>query len=177
MAETKLPVCNLLDAMEEWSESENGEVEQDIEVKIDPEVTDVDIPSDQEQCLKWIPEHNSANMGKEVSTPHQVCYVEEVTIGSTVGTTIPVTIMHSKCNALVNTGATSSCITETYYENLMLPKLHKFPCVSVRSASERNLPVKLTTCSFILGQNIFLCIYSREIYKNLLLGTRFSLNT
>ena len=47
--------------------------------------------------------------------------VELVTVGTTVGATVPATLEHTLCNALVDTGATRSCLSEEYYEKLLLP--------------------------------------------------------
>ena len=42
-------------------------------------------------------------------------YITEVTVGSTRGATVPVQIGKSQCNALVDTGATKSIISEEYF--------------------------------------------------------------
>ena len=42
-------------------------------------------------------------------------YITEVTVGSTRGATVPVEIGKSKCNALIDTGATKSIISEEYF--------------------------------------------------------------
>ena len=42
-------------------------------------------------------------------------YVTEVTVGSTREAAVPVQIGKSKCNALVDTGATKSIISEEYF--------------------------------------------------------------
>ena len=42
-------------------------------------------------------------------------YVTEVTVGSTMGATVPVQIGKSQCNALVDRGATKSIINEEYF--------------------------------------------------------------
>ena len=42
-------------------------------------------------------------------------YVTEVTVGSTKGTTVPVQIGKSKCNALVDAGASKSVMSEEYF--------------------------------------------------------------
>ena len=44
--------------------------------------------------------------------------VEQAVIGSERGTTLPITIQDTKCNALIDTGATRSCISETYFKTL-----------------------------------------------------------
>ena len=50
-------------------------------------------------------------------------YVTEVTVGSTKGATVPVQIGKSRCNALVDTGAFKSVMSEKYFQQLMLPDL------------------------------------------------------
>ena len=57
-------------------------------------------------------------------------HTEEVVIGSEQGTTFPAEIGTSVCNALIDTSATRSCISEKYYQNLLLTKI-KFCRISV----------------------------------------------
>ena len=45
-------------------------------------------------------------------------HTEEVIIGMEQGTTFPTKIGTSMCNALIDTGATKSCISERYYQQL-----------------------------------------------------------
>ena len=49
---------------------------------------------------------------------HTIEIVEQVVIGSERGTTFPITIQDTKCNALIDTGATRSCISEVYFRTL-----------------------------------------------------------
>ena len=51
-------------------------------------------------------------------------HTEEVIIGTEQGTTFPTKISTSMCNALIDTGATRSCISEKYYQNLPWTKIH-----------------------------------------------------
>ena len=44
--------------------------------------------------------------------------MEEVVIGSEQGTTFPTKVGSSLCNALIDTGATRSCMSESYYRTL-----------------------------------------------------------
>ena len=44
-------------------------------------------------------------------------YITEVRVGTTMGATIPIQIQNSKCNALIDTGATRSEMSETYYHS------------------------------------------------------------
>ena len=45
-------------------------------------------------------------------------HTEEVVIGVEQGTTFPIGIGTSVCNALIDTSATRSCISEKYYQSL-----------------------------------------------------------
>ena len=51
-------------------------------------------------------------------------HTEEVIIGTEQGMTFPTKIGTSMCNALIDTGATKSCISEKYYQSLPLTKIH-----------------------------------------------------
>ena len=55
-------------------------------------------------------------------------HMEEVVIGAEQGTTFPTRIGTSMCNALIDTGANRSCISEKYYQSLSLTK---FPVVRI----------------------------------------------
>ena len=45
-------------------------------------------------------------------------HTKEVVIGSEQGTTFPTKIGTTICNALIDTGATRSCMSERYYKKL-----------------------------------------------------------
>ena len=49
--------------------------------------------------------------------------MEEVFIGIAQGMTFPTRIGTLMCNALIDTGATKSCISEKYYQNLSSTKI------------------------------------------------------
>ena len=54
----------------------------------------------------------------EMETSNQdINHMEEVIIGTEQGTTFPTKIGTLMCNALIDTGATRSCISEKYYQN------------------------------------------------------------
>ena len=63
----------------------------------------------------------------------------EVIIGTEQETTFPTKIGTLMCNALIDTGATRSCISEKYYQNLPSTKIHHLRNISVRSATGSNL--------------------------------------
>ena len=49
---------------------------------------------------------------------------EEVIIGSEQGMTFPTKIGTTMCNALIDTGATRSCMSKKYYKKLQLAKIY-----------------------------------------------------
>ena len=50
-------------------------------------------------------------------------HTEEVIIGTQQSTTFPTKIGTSMCNALIDMGATKSCLSEKYYQSLPLTKI------------------------------------------------------
>ena len=90
-------------------------------------------------------------------------HMEEVIIGTEQGTTFPTKIGTLICNALIDTGATKSCISEKYYQYLPSTKIHHLKNITVRSASGSNLiPLGMINCSFELGKirynsNLIVC--------------------
>ena len=103
-----------------------------------------------------------------------IIHTEEVIIGTEQGTTFPTKMDTSMCNALIDTGATKSCISEKYYQSLPLTKIH-FIC-NVRSATGSNLtPLGLINCSFELGKVKFNSdfIVCKKSHQPLILGRDF----
>ena len=90
----------------------------------------------------------------------QRCYhdfVENVTIGTTNSTTFHVKVGPTTCNALIDTVAASSVMSEKYYQTLMLPQMKHLNNVSVRSASRSNLqPLGLVNCSLVRTTGFYL---------------------
>ena len=86
----------------------------------------------------------------DMKTSNQnINHTEEVIIGTEQGTTFPTKIGTLMCNALIDTGATRSCISEKYYQNLPSTKIHHLRNISVRSATGSNLiPLVIKNCSF-----------------------------
>ena len=80
-------------------------------------------------------------------------HTEEVVIGAEHGSTFPTKIGISVCNALIDTGATRSCISEKYSQSLLLTKIQFIQNIGLRSATGSNLtPIGLINCSFELGK-------------------------
>ena len=97
---------------------------------------------------------------------HNIDHTEEVIIGSEQGTTFPTRMGTTVCNALIDTGATRCCMSETYYRKLELPKIQLLQNFSVRSATGSNLaPIGLVNCTFMLGDTPF--DYNFIMFKNL----------
>ena len=63
--------------------------------------------------------HLSKNLNES-----NINYTEEVVIGSEQGMTFPTKIGTTKCNALIDAGATRSWMSEKYYKKLQLAKIH-----------------------------------------------------
>ena len=73
-----------------------------------------------------------------------------------MGATVPATLEHTLCNALVDTGAMRSCLSEEYYQQLLLPGLKPVHKLQVRTASGSSLcPTGTVTCDFKLGKQTF----------------------
>ena len=79
-------------------------------------------------------------------------------------------------NALIDTSAMRSCISEKYYQSLLLTKIQFVQNISVRSATGSNLsPLGLINCSFELGQVKFNSdfIVCKNLTRPLILGRDF----
>ena len=82
--------------------------------------------------------------------------MEEVIIGLEQGMTFPTRKGTMMCNALLDTGAMRSCMSEKYYKKLHLAKIHLLQNINVKSATGSNLaPVGLVNCTFELGKTEF----------------------
>ena len=57
-----------------------------------------------------------------MSNPN-INHTEDVIIGTEQGTTFPTKMGTSMCNALIDTGATRTCISEKYYQSLQSTKI------------------------------------------------------
>ena len=76
-----------------------------------------------------------------------------VTVGSATGATIPATFGQTKCNVLIDTGAMKSCMSQTYYQQLMLSSMWPIHTYQVKSATGSNLcPLGITDCEFKIGE-------------------------
>ena len=89
---------------------------------------------------------------------------------------MPATLEHTLCNALVDTGATRSCLSEEYYQQLLLPGLKPVHKLQVRTASGSSLcPTGTVACDFKLGKQpfSFKFIVCRGLSRPCILGLDF----
>ena len=123
-------------------------------------------------------EHNNIDVSTTKMSEQEINHTEEVIIGTEQGTTFPTKIGTTMCNALIDTGATKSCISERYYQQLPSTKLQCLKNISVKSATGSNLtPLGMIHCSFELGKitfnsNLIVC---RNLTRPLILGRDFLL--
>ena len=88
-------------------------------------------------------------------------------MGSERGTTFPATIKQTVCNALTDTGAIRSCISEKFYKQINLPPVRELLRIHVRSATGGSLsPIGMTQYTFKLGEKEF--TYTFIVCKHLL---------
>ena len=122
-------------------------------------------------------------IGKITITSHQedvdentVNHTEEVIIGSEQGTTFPTKVGTTMCNALIDTSATRSCMSEKYYKKLHLTQIHLLQNINVRSVTGSNLaPLGMVECTFELGKAKFRSdfIVCKNLTRPLILGQDF----
>ena len=101
---------------------------------------------------------------------------EEVIIGSEQGTTFPTKVGSTLCNALIDTGATKSCMSESYYKTLHLDSICSLVNTRVRSATGSNLsPLGIINCIFKFGKTAFVndFIVCQNLMRPLILGRDF----
>ena len=97
-------------------------------------------------------------------------------IGSEQGTTFPTKVGSTLCNALINTSATRSCMSESYYRTLRLSDICSLSNTHVRSATGTNLsPLGFINCTFELGKTAFTndFIVCQNLTRPLILGRDF----
>ena len=97
-------------------------------------------------------------------------------IGSEQGTTFPTQVDSTLCNALIDTSATRSCMSEAYYRTLQLNNIQSLLHTHVRSATGSNLaPLGIVNCTFELGKTAFTSdfIVCQNLTRPLILGRDF----
>ena len=101
---------------------------------------------------------------------------EEVIIGSEQGTTSPTKRGSTLCNALIDTGTTKSCMSESYYKTLHIDSIHLLVNTHVISTTGSNLsPLGIINCTFKLGKTAFVNDYivCQNLMSSLILGRDF----
>ena len=99
---------------------------------------------------------------------------EEVVIEQ--GTTFPTKVGSTLCNVLIDTGATRSCMSESYYKTLQLNSIHSLANTHVRSTTGSNLsPLGIINCTFELRKTAFTndFIVCQILTRPLILGRDF----
>ena len=92
---------------------------------------------------------------KEINKKELLDSAEEVIIGSEQGTTFRTKVGSTLCNALIDTGTTKSCMSESYYKTLHLDNICSVMNTRVRSATGGNLsPLGIVNCALKLGKTI-----------------------
>ena len=97
-------------------------------------------------------------------------------IRSEQGTTFPTKVGSTLCNALIDTSATRSCMSEAYYRTLQINSIHSLLNTCVRSATGSNLsPLGIVNCTFELGKTVFTSdfIVCQNLTRPLILGRDF----
>ena len=97
-------------------------------------------------------------------------------MGSERGTTFPATINQTVCNALIDTGASRSCISEKFYKQMNLPPVRELLRTHVRSATGGSLsPIGTTQCTFKLGEKEFTYtfIVCKHLLRPMIIGADF----
>ena len=97
-------------------------------------------------------------------------------IGSEQGTTFPTKVGPTLCNALIDTGATKSCMSESYYKTLHLDSMRSVVNTRVKSATGSNLsPLGIVNCPLKLGNTTFVndFIVCQNLTRPLILGKDF----
>ena len=132
--------------------------------------------SEQKQ-LKIFPERTDITSYQlENLNENNVNHTEKVIIGLEQGTTFPTKIGTTMCNALIDTDATRSCMSEKYYKKLQLANIHLLQNVNVKLATGSNLaPVGLVNCASELGKTKFSSefIVCKNLTRPLILGRDF----
>ena len=86
-----------------------------------------------------MPSVTSQPIDNEIKKGELIDSAEEVIIGSEQGTTFPTKVGPTLCNALIDTGATKSCMSESYYKTLHLDSIRSVVNTRVKSATGSNL--------------------------------------
>ena len=112
----------------------------------------------------------------EVLEKELIDSAEEVIISSEQCTTFPTKVGSTLCNALIDTGATKSCMSESYYKTLHLDSIRSVVNTCVRSAIGNNLsPLGIVNCTLTLVKATFVndFIVCQNLTRPLIFGKDF----
>ena len=119
-----------LQAIEEESSKEDQDSDATQEGDLEQEDSDNTLTESEKQetsicdnqLSNKIKVHNKDNISETKMSEQDINHMEEVIIGTEQGTTFPTKIGTSMCNALIDTSAIKSCISERYYQQLPIKK-------------------------------------------------------
>ena len=123
-----------------------------------------------------MPSATTQTIENEIIEKEHIDSAEEMIIGSERGTTFPTKVGSTICNALIDTGATKSCMSESYYKTLHLDSIHSVVNTHVKSATGSNLsPLGIVNCPLKLGNTTFVndFIVCQNLTRPLILGKDF----
>ena len=123
-----------------------------------------------------LPSATTQPIENEIIEKEFIDSAEEVIIGSEQGTTFPTKVGSTLSNALIDTGATKSCMSESYYKTLHLDSIRSVVNTCVRSATGSNLsPLGIVNCPLKLGNTTFVndFIVCQNLTRPLILGKDF----
>ena len=123
-----------------------------------------------------MPSATTQPIENEIIEKEHIDSAEEVIIGSEQGTTFPTKVGSTICNALIDTGATKSCMSESYCKTLQLDSLRSLVNTHVKSATGSNLsPLGIVSCPLKLGNTTFVndFIVCQNLTRPLILGKDF----
>ena len=120
-------------------------------------ITEIDTEESSSSCLTESDLEELLGKGslseKYLSAENDRDYIEEVVIGKEERALITARIKHKKCKALIDTGASRSCISEKNYKEMQLPPVSELFAVRVTSANGSPIKVLgITKCPVILGK-------------------------
>ena len=110
----------------------------------------------------------------EIENKNKEEFVEVITLSLTRGAAFPVTIAGVNCHSLINTDATRSCISETFYNQLMLP-VKAFQLLVTSASGSTLCPKGIAQCPFRLGGHSFEFnfIICQNLTRPIILGLDF----
>ena len=103
-------------------------------------------------------------------------YIEEEVIGREEKAIIPAKIKHKKCKAIIDTGASRSCISEKNYPEMQLAPLTEVFEIKVTSANGSPIAVLgIAKCPVTLGNEQYTHIFMvcKNIRRPMILGIDF----